>query len=160
MLLYSSNFYILTMCIFVFKTNKIKNTMKYIPLIGRILFSLIFLMSGIMGHLIGLSGTAAYAASQGLPMATFFVALSGIIALLGALSIILGYKAKIGAWLIVIFLIPVTFKMHAFWTVTDPMQSQVQMAMFMKNLALTGAALMISYFGAGPVSIDAGKQAK
>lgn len=134
--------------------------MKYIPLIGRILFSLIFLMSGIMGHLIGLSGTAAYAASQGLPMATFFVALSGIIALLGALSIILGYKAKIGAWLIVIFLIPVTFKMHAFWTVTDPMQSQVQMAMFMKNLALTGAALMISYFGAGPVSIDAGKQAK
>lgn len=160
MLLYSSNFYILTMCTFVFQTNKIKNTMKYIPLIGRILFSLIFLMSGIMGHLIGLSGTAAYAASQGLPMATFFVALSGIIALLGALSIILGYKAKMGAWLIVIFLIPVTFKMHAFWTVTDPMQSQVQMAMFMKNLALTGAALMISYFGAGPVSIDAGKQAK
>lgn len=137
--------------------------MKYIPLIGRILFSLIFLMSGIMGHLIGLSGTAAYAASQGLPMATFFVALSGIIALLGALSIILGYKAKMGAWLIVIFLIPVTFKMHAFWAITDPaqqMMKQMQMAMFMKNIALTGTALMITYFGAGPISMDARKQAK
>ena len=137
--------------------------MKYIPLIGRILFSLIFLSSGLMGHLIGLSGTAAYAASQGLPMATFLVALSGIIAVLGAISIILGYKAKMGAWLIILFLIPVTFKMHAFWMITDPAQAMMrtmQMAMFMKNIALIGAALMISYFGAGPVSIDASKQAK
>jgi|SRR6185312_12097925 len=134
--------------------------MKYIPLIGRILFSLIFLMSGLMGHLIGLSGTAAYAASKGLPMATFLVALSGIIAVLGAISIILGYKAKMGAWLIVVFLIPVTFTMHQFWTVTDPMQYQIAMSLFMKNIGLLGGALMISYFGAGPVSIDAGKQAK
>lgn len=101
------------------------------------------------------SQTAAYAASAGVPAPMALVIISGIIALLGALSIILGYKARFGAWLIIIFLVPVTFAMHKFWTVTDPMQSQMQMAMFMKNIALIGAALMISYFGAGPVSIDA-----
>jgi putative oxidoreductase len=44
--------------------------------------------------------------------------------------------------------------MHKFWAVTDPMMMQMQMAMFMKNISLTGGALMISYFGAGPISID------
>lgn len=134
--------------------------MKYVPLIGRILFSLIFLMSGLMGHLIGASGTAAYAASAGLPMAMPLVIISGIIALLGALSIILGYKAKLGAWLLVLFLVPVTAMMHQFWKSTDPTMYQVGMALFMKNIALLGGALMITYFGAGPVSLDSRSQSK
>jgi putative oxidoreductase len=131
-------------------------TMKYIPLIGRTLFSLIFLMT-IMGHFS--SGTAAYAASAGVPMANVLVPLSGIIATLGAISIILGFKAKMGAWLIVLFLIPVTFMMHKFWTITDPMAMQMQMSVFMKNISMLGGALMITYFGAGPVSIDNMKKA-
>src|ERR1039457_4125390 len=104
--------------------------MKYIPLTGRILFSLIFLNSGIMGHLMNLSQTSAYATSMGVPMASAMVVISGIIAILGALSIILGYKAKLGAWLIVLFLIPITFMMHNFWTQTDPMAKMIQMSMF------------------------------
>ena len=44
--------------------------------------------------------------------------------------------------------------MHAFWNVTDPMMMQMQMAIFMKNMAMLGAALLITYFGAGPMSID------
>ena len=134
--------------------------MKAIPLIGRILFSLIFLMSGLMGHLAMASQTAAYAAASGLPMALPLVIISGIVALLGALSIILGFKAKFGAWLIILFLIPVTFTMHKFWGLTDPAQSQMQMSLFMKNIGLIGGALMISYFGAGPYSIDARKEGK
>ena len=132
--------------------------MKYTPLIGRILFSLIFLCSGIMGHLVGISQTAAYAASAGVPMPTVLVAVAGILAILGALSIMLGYKAKLGAWLIIIFLVPITFAMHNFWTITDPAQQMmrtIQMSMFMKNISLIGAALMITFFGAGPVSFDA-----
>ena len=128
--------------------------MKYIPLIGRTLFSLIFLSSGIMGHLMMASQTAAYASSAGVPMANVLVPVSGIIAILGALSIILGYKAKLGGWLIIIFLIPITFMVHNFWTVTDPMMKQMQMSMFMKNIALIGGALLITYFGSGPVSMD------
>jgi putative oxidoreductase len=125
--------------------------MKFIPLIGRILFSLLFLMA-IMGHFS--SGTIAYAVSAGVPMASIMVPLSGIIAFIGGLSIVLGFKTKMGAWLIIIFLIPVTFMMHKFWTVSDPMAQQMQMANFMKNMGLIGGALFLTYFGAGPISID------
>jgi len=127
--------------------------MKYSALIGRILFSLIFIFSGI-SHFA--AGTIAYATYAGVPMASFLVPLSGVIALAGGLSIALGYKAKIGAILIVIFLLPVTFTMHKFWGITDPMMAQMQMAMFMKNIALTGGALVIAAFGSGPLSVDKG----
>lgn len=105
------------------------------------------------------SGQAiAYAASQGVPMASIAVPLSGVIALLGGLSILLGYRAKVGAWLIALFLIVVTPAMHKFWMVTDPMMQQMQMTMFLKNLAMLGGALLISQSGAGPWSLDARKQ--
>jgi putative oxidoreductase len=126
--------------------------MKYIPLIGRIFFSLIFLMTA-FNHFSG--KTIAYVASQNVPFASVLVPASGIIATLGGLSILLGYRARLGAWLIVLFLVPVTFIMHNFWTITDPMMRQMQMAMFLKNISMLGAALMITYFGSGPLSIDA-----
>jgi len=125
--------------------------MKYVPLLGRLLFSTIFLDSGFKHFA---SGTINYGASAGVPMASFSVPLAGIIAIVGALSIILGYKAKWGGWLIVLLLVPVTFMMHAYWNVQDPMQHQIQMAMFMKNMSMLGGALMIAYFGSGPVSLD------
>jgi len=131
--------------------------MKYIVLIGRILFSLIFIMT-LASHF--KSGTANYAAAHGVPMPNILVPLSGILAALGGLSILLGYKTRIGAWLIVAFLVPVTFMMHAFWKETDPMQQQMQMGNFMKNLSLMGGALIISYFGAGPLSIDSKSREK
>jgi putative oxidoreductase len=55
----------------------------------------------------------------------------------------------------VLFLVPVTVMMHAFWNVADPMQAQLEQAMFMKNVGLIGGALLIAYFGAGPLSLDA-----
>jgi putative oxidoreductase len=129
--------------------------MKYVPLIGRILYSLIFIMA-VMGHFSSQSVT--YATSSGVPMASFLVPFSGVIAGVGGLSILLGYKAKWGAWLLVIFLVPVTIMMHNFWAVTDPMMKQMQMAFFMKNFALLGTALFIAYFGSGPLSIDGGNR--
>jgi putative oxidoreductase len=48
--------------------------------------------------------------------------------------------------------------MHNFWTISDPMMRQMQMAMFMKNISMLGGALLIAYFGAGPLSVDARKQ--
>jgi len=123
-----------------------------ITLLGRFLFALIFLMSAPM-HFSG--QIIAYAASQGVPLASIAVPLSGVIALAGGLSILLGYRAKIGAWLIALFLAAVTPMMHNFWTVTDPMMHQMQFIMFMKNLSMLGGALFISQTGAGPWSLDA-----
>jgi putative oxidoreductase len=123
-----------------------------VALLGRFLFALIFLMSAPM-HFSG--KTIAFAASQGVPLASISVPLSGIIALAGGVSILLGYRVKIGAWLIVLFLAVVTPMLHNFWTVADPMMHQMQFIMFMKNLSMLGGALFISQVGAGPWSLDA-----
>jgi putative oxidoreductase len=100
------------------------------------------------------AGTIGYATSQGVPLASIAVPLAGLIALTGGLSILLGYRARLGAWLIVLFLVPVTVMMHNFWAVTDPNAAQMQQIMFMKNLSMLGAALMIAHFGSGPLSLD------
>jgi putative oxidoreductase len=126
---------------------------KRLPvLLGRFLFVAIFLMAG-PNHFS--RQTIAFAASQGVPLASVTVPLSGILAIAGGLSILLGYRAKLGAWLIALFLIPVTLLMHKFWAVPDPMMQQIQMVLFMKNVSILGGALLISQFGAGPLSLDA-----
>jgi putative oxidoreductase len=88
------------------------------------------------------------------PMASIAVPISGLLALLGGLSILLGYHAKIGAWLIALFLLGVTPMMHNFWAVSDPMMHMMQFVMFMKNVSMFGAALLISQLGSGPWSFD------
>ena len=125
--------------------------MRYLTLAGRILYSVIFIMAPVF-HLS--PGAVAYATQAGVPMPGVLVPVSGVIALIGGLSVLLGFKAKLGAWLLVLFLVPVTFMMHAFWGVQDPMMRQFQMAMFMKNISLLGTALFISQVGAGPMSLD------
>ena len=78
-----------------------------------------------------------------------------VLAFLGALSILLGYRAKIGAWMIALFLLAITPVMHNFWGVQDAATQQIQMAMFMKNVSMLGAALLISQLGSGSWSLDA-----
>ncbi len=124
--------------------------MKFIALLGRILYSAIFVLAS-LGHFT--KHTIQYAAQMGLPMASILVPISGVIGFLGGLSILLGFKAKWGAWLIVLFLVPITFTMHKFWGIQDAMTASIQQAMFMKNISMIGAALIISYFGSGPFSL-------
>lgn len=136
-------------------TNRyVEEFMNYVLLIGRILFSLIFISSGLMGHFASMAGTTQYAEMSGVPMASIAVIVSGIMLLLGGLSVLLGYMAKIGSMLLFVFLIASAFMVHHFWTLTDPMMMQVQMAMFMKNISLAGASLIIFFFGTGPLSLQ------
>jgi putative oxidoreductase len=123
-----------------------------VTLAGRILFSAIFIMSGFLHFS---QAEIGYAAQAGVPMARLLVPASGLLALAGGLSILLGYRAKIGGWLLVLFLVPVTLMMHNFWAVKDPMMAQMQMAMFLKNVTIIGGALLISQFGTGALSLDA-----
>src|SRR5437763_1264011 len=108
--------------------------MKIIVLLGRILYSAIFISGGI-NHLTN-PQMVGYAAAAGVPMPSVLVPLSGILALLGGLSVFFGFKAKGGAWLIVAFLIPVSFMMHNFWAVADPQARMMQMVNFNKNMAM------------------------
>lgn len=125
--------------------------MKYLLLLGRILFSALFILA-IFGHFSQFD--IKYAELKRVPLPNILVPLSGIIAFLGGLSVLFGYKARCGVWLIILFLIPVTFFMHNFWTITDPVASIIEQANFFKNLALIGAGLIIAYFGSGPLSLD------
>lgn len=125
-----------------------------ITFLGRLFFALIFLLAGPRNFT---SQAIAYAASQGVPMASIAVPFSGVLAIIGGLLVLLGYRARIGAWLIALFLIGVTPMMHKFWGVTDPMTYQMQFINFMKNLSMLGGALLITQFGPGPWSLDGGK---
>jgi putative oxidoreductase len=126
--------------------------MKATTLVGRILYSLIFIFAA-PGHFS--SETIGYAAAAGVPLANLAVPASGILALIGGLSILLGYKTRWGAIALIAFLVPVTVMLHNFWVVADPQMRQMQMVMFMKNLGLIGGALMFVVHGAGALSLDA-----
>src|SRR5688572_9522839 len=112
--------------------------MPYIVLLGRILFSAIFIMSSFR-HFDG--SMVEYAAGAGTPFAGFLVPFSGALCLLGGLSVLLGYRARGGAWLIALFLIGVTPVMHRFWGLPDPQAAMQQQIHFMKNLCMLGGAL-------------------
>ena len=125
---------------------------RYLVPLGRLAFAAIFVLfapadfppQGI-----------AEAAKLGVPLAPILVPLAGLIGLAGGLSVILGYRAKIGAWLLIVFLVPVTLILHNFWAVRDPMMAQFQLGFFLANVSRIGACLLIAHFGAGPVSLDA-----
>ena len=129
--------------------------MKYpnlVSLFGRQLFSIIFILSS-ASHFN--PSTVEYAAQHGVPLASVLVPLSGIVALVGGLSVLLGYQTRSGAWLLTLFLIPVTLTMHNFWAAPDAKAFQVESALFLRNVALLGGALLIGHFGGGPLSLDA-----
>src|SRR5688572_24528464 len=111
-------------------------------LIGRLVFSFFFIYSG-FNHLTKISTLAQYAGASGVPAPTLAVAVTGLMLLGGGLSILLGVRPKIGAALLVVFLVPTAFMMHKFWGLTDPMMAAMQAANFWKNIALAGAGLVI-----------------
>ena len=125
--------------------------MRFLVPVGRILFALIFITAAPrhFSH-----EGIQHAADLATPLAVVLVPISGVMAILGGLSVALGFRARWGAWLLVAFLLPVTFTMHAFWKLHDPAAAHIQQAMFAKNMSMLGAALLITYFGAGPVSVD------
>jgi putative oxidoreductase len=127
-------------------------TKRYMPLTGRVLLSLIFIISG-WGKLMNFSGTAAYMASMGMPMPHVLLVPAIIIELGGGLMLLLGWKARWAALAIFLFIIPTTLIFHAFWAV-DAAQAQNQMIHFMKNITIMGGMFYVMAFGSGPCSID------
>jgi putative oxidoreductase len=125
---------------------------SYLALAARQLFSVVFIIAS-AGHFT--SAAIASAAQQGVPMAALLVPVSGVIALAGGLSLLLGYHTKLGAWLLVVFLVPVTVLMHAFWAVSDPAMLSLQLTLFMRNLMMLGGALFVARVGGGSLSLDA-----
>jgi putative oxidoreductase len=79
--------------------------MELLVPLGRLLFSAMFIQSGIR-HLRQRASMAAYARSMGAPLPDLMVPLTGVMILLGGISVLLGVYARAGAWLLVLFLVP------------------------------------------------------
>ncbi len=126
---------------------------NYIFLAGRFLYALPLIIMG-SNHFLYMSAMASYATVKGLPAPQAAVILSGLVIVLGAISVLVGYRGKIGAWLVTAFLLASAFMMHRFWGVADAMAAQSEMANFFKNLIMAGAALMVTQTGTGPYSVD------
>ncbi|NJO80139.1 MAG: DoxX family protein [Cyanobacteria bacterium RM1_2_2] len=120
---------------------------KYLPLMGRTFIGLSFLYAG-LNNLTNFGATQERIAGM-LPFPGLALAGNILCCLIGAISLILGFKARWGAVILILFLIPTTLVFHPFWA--DSSQANA----FLKNLALIGSLLYVYYTGAGAVSLDA-----
>ena len=127
--------------------NNMKTIQKYINRIGRILFSLIFIASG-LSKIGDWDKTTFYMESHDMVFIPFFLTMAIILLVLGGLSIITSYKTKIGTLLLLTFLLPATFIFHDFWSLPinselEIIAQQVEMVSFLKNITIIGALLLI-----------------
>jgi len=129
-----------------------------VPLAGRLLISTIFIFSG-LSKIPGHPAMAGFAASKGLPAADLAIWLAAAVEILGGLSILLGFQARIGAWVLLLFLIPTSVVFHNFWAMQG-MEKMDNQAHFFKNIAIMGGLLFVATFGAGAYSIDAARLKK
>jgi putative oxidoreductase len=122
----------------------VNSTILYL---GRILFGGYFLFNA-MNHFSKLPAMTGYAQSKGIPAAKLAVAGGGILLAVGGTSILFNIFPVAGLASLALFLVPVTFVMHAFWKVQDPMARMGEKVNFTKNLALLGAVaiLLASHF--------------
>lgn len=116
--------------------------MDILFLIGRIIYGGFFLLNGI-NHFTKSEALRAYAAGKGVKNPAFSVFFSGLLIFVGGLGIILGIYIPIAVAALILFLVSVSFRMHDFWKIQDEQMKVVEMAHFLKNMALAGAALMI-----------------
>jgi uncharacterized membrane protein YphA (DoxX/SURF4 family) len=117
---------------------------EYILLLSRLILGFYFLFNS-FNHFRNLNSLAGWVQSKNVPAPKFMVALTGILLLVGGLSILLGVYIQIGIVALTLFFLPVTFLMHDFWRETDPQMKMMQMINFMKNLALWAAILALLF---------------
>jgi putative oxidoreductase len=128
------------------------SVVRYAAPAGRILLSLIFLLSAV-GKFNDWPSTAKMIADKGLPSADALLSVAVVLEIVGGASVLFGLYARLGAVALLAFMIPVTIIMHNFWAFEGAEQMN-QMINFMKNVSITGGVLLVLAFGAGPCSID------
>ncbi|MEO1095640.1 MAG: DoxX family protein [Cyanobacteria bacterium J06638_28] len=127
------------------------NVQKFIPLIARTFLAIIFIQTGI-AKITGFVGTQEQIASVGIPLAPLVTVFTILFEIAGGLALILGYKARIGGILLLLFLVPATLVFH------NPIADPSQMIQFLKNLAIIGGLLMVVAYGSGPISLESSTQ--
>jgi putative oxidoreductase len=120
---------------------------------GRILMSAIFIFAGI-GKIASFSMTTGYAASAHVPMPSVAIAVAIAVEVLGGLAILVGFQTRIAAWIVFLYMIPISFFFHNFWALEGAARMNNQIH-FMKNVAIMGGLLILAANGPGGASVDA-----
>lgn len=115
--------------------------MDVIFLIGRIIVGLYYIIAA-ANHFMQLEMMSGYAGSKNVPAPKLAIIVSGLLLLIGGLSILTGFQPIIGVIALVLFFLPVTFMVHNFWAVEDEQMKMTERVNFMKNIGLLGSALM------------------
>ena len=125
---------------------------RSMTLAGRVLLTLIFLVAA-AGKLLDFNATAQHLASRGVPLASFALAVAIALEVGGALLLLVGFHGRLGALLLILFLIPTSLVMHNFWALEGNARI-AEMLQFLKNMAILGGLLLVGAYGAGPISLD------
>ncbi len=120
---------------------------RYLPLFGRICLCLIFFY-GSISNFLEFNQTKQSMTEMELPIPAVLLIGNIVFQLVGAISLLLGFKVQWGAIILIVFLIPTTLVYHDFWAKPD------QIIAFLKNIGLIGGLLLLIQTGAGPVSLD------
>lgn len=120
-------------------------------LLGRVMICVIFLHSAV-GQITDFDSNMKHVAGAGMPLPHAAIWASIVAQILGGLGILLGFRIRIAAWLLFVFLIPTTIVLHRFWGVPSPHLPEIQ---FFKNMALMGGLLFVANSQAGAYSVDA-----
>jgi putative oxidoreductase len=127
--------------------------------VGRIALAAIFVLSAAGNKIPNFDAVAEAMASEGVPEPRLMLAGAIAFLILGSLALILGYRARLGAFLLLVFLALATYYFHDFWTVSDPQARQEQTIQFMKNVSLMGAMLFVMANGGGAYTLDSRSRA-
>jgi putative oxidoreductase len=130
-----------------------------LSLIARIMIATIFLLSGVGNKIPNFTSVADYMASEGVPLPQLMLVGAIAFLILGSLSVITGYQIRIGASLLLVFLILATYFFHDFWNFEGDARQQ-QMIQFMKNVSMMGTMLFFIANGPGLLGLPSGKSAK
>lgn len=127
----------------------------WMHLAGRFLFSLGFLVCG-AAHLVNLGQTVRYLEQKRIPGPRPVAVATGLMLLAGGLLVLLGWSRFIGAGLLFLVLFPGAFALHPFWNETDPLARRAETAQFFMTLGLSGAALVVAFYGYQPWPLSMG----
>ncbi len=118
-----------------------------ITIAARVLFTSLFLLSGVT-HFTNIPYYVALMPGS-TPHPVFWVIVSGVVELAAAVMILFNWRPRLGGWLLVIFLLPVTVVVHGYQMIYADGEAMraIQQASFIKGFSLVGAALLITQTG-------------
>jgi len=111
--------------------------------VSRALIALIFLLNGF--GVIDQSRAAQEMVERGVPeqAAPLFMMVGRLAQVLAGVALLVGFRERLAALILFLFLVPATLIAHNFWAYSGP-QFQVQLVNFSKNVAILGGLLFIA----------------